>query len=85
MMNLFFAAAVTFIYSIETGKTYEACYQEDGTLNVVCEGMETSPHIVEVRDGGLYDFFVKVDDVESDKVRYQTQEKKPPAPVLSVN
>lgn len=83
MIKLLLATA-TFVYTLESGKTYQACYQAEGENEPTCEAFTQSPHSVEIADDTLFDLFVTVDGVESERVTYRTAKKKPAAPILSV-
>jgi hypothetical protein len=84
MMHGLLLATVTFFYAINPDVSLEACYQLVGAANPTCLAMTASPFIVEdLADDSSYDFWVKVDSVNSEKVRARTS-KKPIAPLAVV-
>ena len=75
-------ALINFAYDIEVGKTYEACYQQVGSITEVCNSMTVSPYVATVLDDTQYDFYVKVDGTPSKKTRHTTSPPFYPAPTI---
>jgi hypothetical protein len=77
-MNIL-GATIFLIYNLLSGTTYQACSQPVGGA-VSCAAMTVSPYQLTVLDDTDYDFWVKVNGADSDKVRWKTGNQKKTAP-----
>ena len=79
-MNIL-GASIFIIYNLIAGSTYQACYQKLGGT-AVCAVMTVSPYQLTVEDDTQYDFWVKINGTDSDKVVWKTGKKTAAAPQL---
>jgi len=83
-MNIIFGlVSVTLSYALTPPATYEACYQKAANAEV-CVPMTSSPHIFEMEEDTFFDFYVKINGVESVRTNAKTSKKKAAPPTLIV-
>jgi hypothetical protein len=82
MNILIFAYQLLFYFPIQlqTGTSYEACYELASGGNLICEAATASPHTLDVPENNTYKFSYKVDGEQSQLSGEITVPKKPLLP-----
>lgn len=79
MNGIIFGAWIAFMYSLQSGNSYQACYQKSDASAPTCVALTTSGQRIDgLADDADYQAWVKVNGVDSAKVALHTEKKSPP-------